>query len=69
MYCNHGDAPEAALAEASYTDGECRFMGHVTVCYYGINGEFGPIFRYEFGLSLFDQNPVQGPLLLDHGPL
>ena len=27
-----------------------------------INGEKGPTFRYEFSLSLFDRNPVQGPL-------
>jgi hypothetical protein len=28
---NHGDAPGAALAEASCTDGGCWFMGHVTI--------------------------------------
>ena len=27
---NHDHAPGAALAEASCTDGGCRFMGHVT---------------------------------------
>jgi len=64
---NHGDAPGAALPEASGTDGGCRFMGHVTGCYYGINGGCGPIFRYDFGLSLFDRNTAQGPLLTGHG--
>ena len=33
---NHDNAPDAALAEASYTDGECRFVSHVTSCYYDI---------------------------------
>ncbi|MDC0033321.1 hypothetical protein OAJ57_02010 [Alphaproteobacteria bacterium] len=28
--CDHGDAPGAALAEASCTDGGCRFMFHLT---------------------------------------
>ena len=37
---NHGDAPGAALPEASGTDGGCRFMDHVTGCYYVINGDF-----------------------------
>ena len=27
---DHGDAPGAALTEASCTDGGCWFMGHVT---------------------------------------
>ena len=36
--CNHDNAPGAALAEASCTDGGCRFVGHVTDCYYDING-------------------------------
>ena len=36
---DHGDAPGAALAEASCTDGGCRFMGHVTGCYYNINND------------------------------
>ena len=39
VYCNHDNAPGAALAEASCTDGGCGFMGHVTDCNYGINGE------------------------------
>ena len=64
---DHGDAPGAALAEASCTDGGCWFMGHVTTCYYGIILGFGPAFRYDFGLSLFDRNTAQGPLLTDHG--
>jgi hypothetical protein len=38
--CDHDNTPGAALAEASCTDGGCRFMGHVTGCYYGINGQF-----------------------------
>ena len=66
---NHDNAPGAALAEASCTDGGCRFMGHVTGCYYGINGEFCPTFGYEFGLALFGRNPALAPLLLDHGAL
>ena len=37
--CNHDRAPGAALAEASCTGGGCRFMDHVTGCYYAINGE------------------------------
>ena len=64
---NHDNAPGAALAEASCTGGGCRFMGHVTGCYYGINGEFCTTFGYGFGLSLFGPNPAQGPLLTDHG--
>ena len=36
---DHDNTPGAALAEASCTDGGCRFMGHVTGCYYDINGE------------------------------
>jgi len=44
--CDHDNAPGAALAEASCADGGCRFMGHVTGCYYGINGEFFPTFGY-----------------------
>ena len=66
---DHDHTPGAALAEASGTDGGCGFMGHVTDCYYDINGEFCPTFGYEFGLALFGRNPVQGPLLLDHGLL
>jgi hypothetical protein len=27
---DHDNAPGAALAEASCTDGGCRFMGHIT---------------------------------------
>ncbi len=37
---NHDNTPGAALAEASCTDGGCRFMDHVTGCYYVINGDF-----------------------------
>ena len=39
VYCNHDNAPGAALAEASCTDGGCRFMDHVTGCNYVINGD------------------------------
>jgi hypothetical protein len=39
---DHGDAPGAALTEASCTDGGCWFVVHVTGCYYVINGEYGP---------------------------
>jgi hypothetical protein len=34
---NHGNAPGAALPEASCADGGCGFMDHVTLCYYVIN--------------------------------
>jgi hypothetical protein len=34
---DHGDAPGAARSESSCTGGGCRFMGHVTGCYYVIN--------------------------------
>ena len=37
---NHDNAPGAALAEASCTDGGWRFVDHVTGCYYDINGDF-----------------------------
>ena len=40
---DHGDAPGAALTEASCTDSGCWFLGHVTVCYYGINRDFRAI--------------------------
>jgi hypothetical protein len=66
---DHDHTPGAALAEASGTDGGCGFMGHVTDCYYDINGEFCPTFGYEFGLALFGRNPALAPLLLDHGAL
>ena len=66
---DHDHAPGAALAEASCTDGGCRFMGHVTGYYYDINGEFCPTFGYEFGLTLFGRNPVQGPISLTTRPL
>lgn len=33
---DHDNAPGAALAEASCTDGGCWFMGHVTGCYYSV---------------------------------
>ena len=33
---NHDNAPDTVLAEAPCTDGECRFVSHVT-CYYEIN--------------------------------
>jgi hypothetical protein len=36
---DHGDALGAALTEASCTECGCWFMGHVTGCYYAINGE------------------------------
>jgi hypothetical protein len=36
---DHDHAPGAALAEASSTDGGCRFIGHVTGCYYIINND------------------------------
>jgi len=52
---NHDNAPGAAFAEASCTGGEFGFMGHVTYCYYGINGEFCPIIRYGFGLSVWSE--------------
>tara|TARA_R110000824_G_scaffold149838_1_gene320193 strand:+ start:768 stop:1346 length:579 start_codon:yes stop_codon:yes gene_type:complete len=64
---DHGDAPGAALTEASCTECGCWFMGHVTDCYYYINKGFSPTFRYGIGLSLFERNTVQGPLLTDHG--
>ena len=67
--CDHDNTPGAALAEASCTDGGCRFMGHVTGCYYDINGEFYQTFGYEFGLALFGRNPVQGPISLTTRPL
>ena len=35
--CDHDNTPGAALAEASCADGGCRFMDHVTGCYYIIN--------------------------------
>ena len=38
--CDHDHAPGAALAEASCTERGCRFMNHVTCCYYVINGEY-----------------------------
>jgi hypothetical protein len=37
---NHNHAPGAALAKASCTESGCWFMGHVTGCYYVINGGF-----------------------------
>ena len=40
--CGQDNAPGAALAEASCTGGGCRFMGHVTGCYYATNGGYGP---------------------------
>ncbi|MFP6758278.1 MAG: hypothetical protein VCC99_08690 [Alphaproteobacteria bacterium] len=33
----HDHAPGATLAEASGTGGGCRFMSHVTSCYYDTN--------------------------------
>jgi hypothetical protein len=33
---NHNHAPGAALAEASCADGGCRFISHITNCYYDI---------------------------------
>ena len=33
---DHGDAPGAALSEASSAGGGCRFVNHVTDCYYDI---------------------------------
>ena len=47
---NHGDAFSAALAQASGTGGGCRFMGHVTGCYYDINIEFCPTFGSDMNL-------------------
>ena len=67
--CDHDNAPGAALAEASCTDGGCGFISHITGCYYDINGEFCPTFGYEFGLALFGRNPVQGPISLTTRPL
>jgi hypothetical protein len=43
--CNHGIAPGAALLEAPCTDGGCRFIDHITYCYYGINKGNSPTFR------------------------
>ena len=37
------DPPGAALAEASCTECGCWFVGHVTVCYYGLNRDFRAI--------------------------
>ena len=34
---NHDNAPDAALAEVPCADGECRFVSHVTSCYYKTN--------------------------------
>ena len=34
---DHGHTPGATLAEAPGTGGGCRFVGHVTGCYYVIN--------------------------------
>jgi hypothetical protein len=33
---NHNHAPGAALAKASCADGGCRFISHITNCYYDI---------------------------------
>jgi hypothetical protein len=45
---DHGDAPRAALAEASCTDGGCRFISHITDCYYDIILDFRPARRMRF---------------------
>jgi hypothetical protein len=66
---DHGDAPGAALPEASCTDGGCRFISHITDCYYDINSEFRPAFRYGFSLPLSARNTVQGPRITEHGTL
>ena len=42
--CDHDHALGAARAEASCTDGGCRYMGHLTICYYVINRGTGPTF-------------------------
>jgi hypothetical protein len=64
---DHGDAPGAALTEASCTESRCWFVVHVTDCYYVIKGGIGPTFRYGFGLPLSARNSAQGPLLFDRG--
>jgi hypothetical protein len=33
---NHDNSSGAALAEASCTEGGCRFISHITDCYYDI---------------------------------
>ncbi|MFP6706846.1 MAG: rhodanese-like domain-containing protein [Alphaproteobacteria bacterium] len=42
--CNRGNAPGAALPEAPCTDSGCRFIDHITYCYYGINKGNSPTF-------------------------
>ncbi len=43
--CGQDNVPGAALAKASCTCGGCRFVAHVTSCYYDIYGGFGPTAR------------------------
>jgi hypothetical protein len=64
---NHDHAPGAALAEASCTEGGCRFISHITDCYYDINMGKCLIFRVRIYWSIFERNTVLGPLPTDHG--
>ena len=60
---DHDHAPGAALPEASCTGGGCRFMGHVSLCYYGINGQIHPTFGYDFNPSSFSKKNTGLPQL------
>jgi hypothetical protein len=42
---DHDNSSGAALAEVSFTKGGCRFISHITSCYYIIIMDKCPVFR------------------------